>query len=911
MLTKSLRLIVVSILISVSGYAQSPCVGSQSMTASPAPAGNNTYVVGTTVTFCYTLSNYAQTNADWIAGFAITLGPGWDPNSLAPLTPPTSCDGQGTWDWYTSCTGTASGITWGPGFYYDTPAGSPNFSADGIPGNNFGDNCQNASWTFCFSVTVGPCAASSNAPLNVGIQALSDYQAGSWGNDACFDPPFTAPAQWPNGTPSAQCNCVLIVPNITINDVSCAGLSNGSITVFPQGVAPYSYQWSNGATSQTISNLPAGIYTVTVTDSTQCTKTVTIPVSAPQPITLNETITDNTCDNASGSISLNPSGGGTGTYTYQWSNGSNASTISNLAGGAYTVTVTSPNGCTQSGVFNITTQIPLSASTNGNQTACGGDPVNIVATASGGNTPYTYNWSNGFSGSSQTVNPSITTVYTVSVIDSLGCTSTASLTVDVFPYPVLAISSDTTVCNAGSAQLSASGASSYSWSPSTGLSDPNVSNPTANPASTTTYFITGYNGTCATTDSVTVVVLPAIVLNEVVVGNICDNSSGSISVSPTGGQPGSTYGYLWSNGSTSSSINGLSGGSYSVTVTDAVGCTQVGTFSVNTVVPVTAISGGNQNSCEGDPVVISASATGGTAPYSYAWSNSIIGGNQTVNPTTTTTYTATATDASGCTSSVDIIVNVTPYPNLQVSDNDTICYQSSAALSVVGASTYSWSPSTGLNNTTSSNPTASPLSTTTYIVTGFNGSCSSTDSVTINVLSQIQPSFTPDTLQGFPPLTVNFSNTSTGAQSYNWDFGDGGTSTTENPTHIYTNNGSYTVLLTATNELGCSDTLSFSFIVVDAFSSLLIPNIFTPNGDGLNDLFLFDEVGIVQLSCSILNRWGNEIYTWDKLEGSWNGKSQDGAELPSGSYVYVVKAVGIEGKTYDLRGFFQLVRESK
>jgi gliding motility-associated-like protein len=787
-------------------------------------------VVGTTVTFCYTLTNYAQTNADWIAGFAITLGPGWDASSLAPLTPPNSCDGQGTWDWYSSCTGTASGITWGPGFYYDTPAGSPNFSLDGIPGNNFGDNCQNNTWNFCFTVTVGPCATSSNAPLNIGIQALSDYQAGSWGNDACFDPPLTAPIQWPTGTPSAQCNCVLIVPNITINDVSCSGLSDGSVTVFPQGVAPYSYQWSNGATTQTISNLSPGIYTVTVTDSTQCTKTVTIPVSAPSAIALNGTVVDNVCDNASGSISLSPSGGTGQNYTYIWSNGSTSSSINSLPGGTYTVTVTDSNGCTQSGSFVINVGTPFPVVASNINASCFGTANGSASVSPAGVPPYAYLWSNG--STLQTVNNLSAGTYTCTITDSTFCTSTVSVT----------------------------------------ISEP-----------------------------------PAIDLNEIVTGNVCDNVSGSIVLAPSGGT-GQSFSFQWSDGSTGSSLTGLAPGSYSVTVTDSLGCNQSGTFTINSITPIAVSASNAQSICVGDSASISCTVNGGAAPFNYAWSNGSSGVSQIVFPTSSTTYTIIVTDANGCSAQSSVAINVTPYPSLQVNPPVDICYGLSTQLTATGASTYSWSPATGLSDPNSANPTASPNSTTNYIVTAANGNCVVTDSVLVTVAPEILVSFNPDVVIGYPPLTVNFANNSSGAINYSWSFGDGNTSNLPNGSNTYQDTGIYVVTLVATNGLGCSDSLSFSFIIVEGSSSLFIPNIFTPNGDQFNPTFHFEEEGISQISCTIFNRWGKEVYSWNKLEGSWDGKSVDGAEMPDGAYIYVVKATGVDGKSYDLSGFFQLVR---
>jgi hypothetical protein len=150
------------------------CVVNQTITASPPPV-NGTYQAGQTVTFCYTISSYNQTSANWLHGVVPSFGPGWSTPTLTGFVPPASCSGTGTWSWYNSVTGTATGQTAGPGFFFETNVGSPLGVADANPGNNYGDNNPNSTacpWTFCWTVTaLPPALCVQGASLSVIVTA--------------------------------------------------------------------------------------------------------------------------------------------------------------------------------------------------------------------------------------------------------------------------------------------------------------------------------------------------------------------------------------------------------------------------------------------------------------------------------------------------------------------------------------------------------------------------------------------------------------------------------------------------------------------------------------------------------------------------------------------------------------------
>jgi hypothetical protein len=251
----------------------------------------------------------------------------------------------------------------------------------------------------------------------------------------------------------------------TVNPVTCNAGTNGSsnLTV-SSGVAPFTYLWSNGATTQNISGVTAGTYSVVITDAVGCLDTAYATITEPTAITASTMQTNVQCNgDSTGDAMVMPSGGTPG-YAYAWSSGGSASMESNLTAGTYTCTVTDANGCTNVQTVTVTEpNVLMSAATNGGN-VCPGDTALLVGTAMGGTMNYTYNWMPGsLSGSAVNDVPSSTTTYTLMVTDANGCMDSSVTTVVVNALPSVNLGADTTVC--GSIMLDAgnSGAT-YSWS---------------------------------------------------------------------------------------------------------------------------------------------------------------------------------------------------------------------------------------------------------------------------------------------------------------------------------------------------------------------------------------------------------------------------------------------------------------
>ncbi len=181
---------------------------------------------------------------------------------------------------------------------------------------------------------------------------------------------------------------------------------------------------------------------------------------------------------------------------------------------------------------------------------------------------------------------------------------------------------------------------------------------------------------------------------------------------------------------------------------------------------------------------------------------------------------------------------------------------------------------------------------------------------TVTSTSSVISAFTADPILGQTPLTVSLTNESIDATHYLWDFGTIDTSTQVNPTYIIIPTGQFQICLVAYNAFECTDT-ACTIIEIDKNNVFIIPNVFTPNDDNVNDVFSVQGVGLISLNAEIFNRWGQKVFEWNTINGDWDGRTASGVSSPAGTYYYIVKAKGKDGKVYFEKGSFSLIRENK
>jgi len=803
-----------------------------------------------------------------------------------------------------------------------------------------------------------------NSPINLTAAGGTSY---SWTGPASF----SSVLQNPTLPSAALTNVGVYTVTVTAAGCSTSGTVSVSVvtpTTSASNTGPYcagtsiqlnapaatSYTWTGPAYNSNVQNpiigasTPAmsGIYTILVSIGT-CTATATTSVTVnalPTPAASN---TGPYCPGTS--IQLNV--GAFSTYTWTgpaFNSNLQNPTIANAQvahTGNYVVTVTDANGCVNTSNTNVIVN-PTPVITVNNPGTCVNQTINLTST--GGST---YAWTGPMSFSSPLQNPNIPNAvvgmsgaYTVLVTSAAGCTNTAVSNVTVYPLPNPIITSNSPVCAGNTLNLFGTGGATYAWSGPGyvgATQNPVVTNVTA--AANGVYTLLVSSGTCTASTTHTVVINPIPVFSFAGSNVTCFGlSTGSSTVNVTVGT--GPYNYNWSTipSQNTQAATALTAGTYSCTVTDANGCTNINSTQITqpTAFSVSIVSA-TLSACANTPININAIGAGGTGPYTYNWVSGPSSSSYSVNEPNSGNfmYTMNATDAYNCPATANINLTFFPLPTVTATSG-TICAGQSTAITASGANTYVWQPGnvtgpvyTFNGNTTTNisgigtangcsnsanesvmvnpNPTgninlgnatgcvpacvtftagsSSNITNYSWILNGAgivgaqnggycfdepasytlgltimdgNGCTSTVVPVQINIYpkpvadfnhSPIKPIINQDPFVTFTDASYNAT-----IVSWNWYFMNTAqyTSVEQNPTFSYTEPGTYPVVLVVKSDKGCYDTLVRPVVVGEDFG-IYVPNAFTPNDDGLNDVFK-PKFGVrdSEVKFSVFNRFG-------------------------------------------------------
>lgn len=642
-------------------------------------------------------------------------------------------------------------------------------------------------------------------------------------------------------------------------------------------------------------------------------KPVTVVIGASPTITGNAVVTNATCL-TQGSITGLSVNGGAQPYSYSWSNnGGNSLVLNNAAAGSYTLTVTDAAGCTStSGPYTVTGVNGPSINANNivilPQT-CNGTLGSISGITVTGNN-LTYAWNNN-GGNQINANNLPSGNYQLTVTDGNGCTATSGTYVVPFiAGPTLNGNNvNSTIEHCGQQDGSITGITAtgvglqYQWTPGNNntLDLLNAS------AGFYTLVIIDQNGCTDTIGPLQISSAPPIAIdasNIQVVNELCGQSNGSITgITAIGGT--APLSYLWSNQQTSIDLTGgLAPGTYNLYVTDAAGC-------VDSLVNVLVGSTGGPNidttqmniipvGCSGELGSISGIISNGTG-VQYSWNNGVLTAD--VNNLGAGTYTLTVTDANNCTSNVNIVIGqLTPViideSQVQMIQPTCIVDGSISGMSANGGTnnfTYLWQPG---NQTTLNIQNLNP-GTYFLVATDANGCNDTSGLYTLNAPNYPVASFTYSPAVINLGDTVTFTNTSTNYTSEAW-LNAGITIFQPSPWSYSYTTGTFQVTLTVTNDEGCVDTMN---VFITVYDQVQVPNIFSPNDDQLNDVLYIQSLK-PNTAITILNRWGNVVYSTVNYLNDWNGTDKNGKDVTEGVYTIILTDLQLNSSYY----FIHLIR---
>ncbi len=708
-------------------------------------------------------------------------------------------------------------------------------------------------------------------------------------------------------------------------NVTCNAMNNGTATLtISGGTIPYTYSWNTSPvqTGITATALAAGSYVATVTDANGCTDTAQVVIT--QPAVLNATINqklDASCNGYTNGSVTTLASGGTLPYTYSWNTTpvQTGAAATSLAAGSYIVTVTDNEGCTDTAMATIGQPAVLNASIAAKtDVACfSGNNGQATVATTGGTTPYTYSWSTNPVQTGVTANSLRAGAYIVTVTDNKGCTDTAQVAI---AQPALLVASVTgktdTKCNGGS-DGSATGVASggtmpytYSWNTSPVQTGATA---TGMPAGFYTFTINDQRG-CTATDTVRIEEPVRIKATLEPLAKTCVGlANGSAVVKAVSGGI-APYTYLWNTSpvSTTSLATGLAAGTYSVTITDALGCTANENVTVLNFPQLHLGTMPDTEVCPGTKVQLVASGAKTYSWFTEPTLSCLYCNNPIASPTVNTRYYVVGVDSNNCADTAGTLVAIIQKKKMDVGVDLEICAGDKAQLHAEGGIEYTWFPPEDLDNNKIAAPAAAPAVTTRYTAVIKQNECY-TDTLHQNVTVRPMPTIDlgPD-MDGVVGASFKLLAKTTNAERIEW-LPPSGLSCIDcyNPVAVVDKSIVYKAIVFNGKFCKAEDDIAINVKCDESIVSL--PNTFTPNGDGANDRFWPISKGNMKVDRMVVfNRWGEKIFEANGIpvnnpDYGWDG-TYKGIALKPDVFVYIIETRCATGERIVIKGDISLIR---
>ncbi|MEM6803244.1 MAG: gliding motility-associated C-terminal domain-containing protein, partial [Bacteroidota bacterium] len=721
-------------------------------------------------------------------------------------------------------------------------------------------------------------------------------------------------------------------PSLTldsIRNVSCFGGNDGFVSVTGTGGTPgYLYSLDGGAfgAGSSFSNLTAGSYFIVLQDANLCEFTLAFEIRQPDSLSLNLGLKEDVdcTGNNSGSVFITATGG-VAPYEYNL-NGGSFSTVDlfeNLSAGTYNFEVRDANACPADLVVDILEPLPLQMTGQATDVLCFGESSGEVRlSGSGGTFPYRYSFDNqNFVIQDSFINLAPGN-YTYYIEDANSCRDSVALSIgEPAELQLSLVDAVDLLCfdiPSGSLEVSATGGTgAYNYSLDLGANF--TSTPIFADLGVGNYTVIVEDANGCRDDIQADLEQPDELLGDVMKTDITcfGDSNGVAEATVSGGTLG--YSFEWSTGDVGPRVTNLGPGNYIVAVTDNNGCQ----ISLSTeifeppllefdtaMVEDVLCNGGSDGRLE-------VSVIGGLPPYRFNWSNGATDSIQI--DISAGDYSLTVSDSNLCT--LDTLLTVAePDPiviNL-VDIEPSFCDLPNGSITVLAEGgtpdyTYTWLTSPPIQGNMLLDVFGGTQGGPYTILVLDSLGCRDSMTFELDAIPSPVADFTTD----FAPLDsiiipgdigVGFINLSQNANSYLWDFGDGGGSTDENPRHVYDAEGTYTVTLIAYDvNLACPDTADLSFTLLPP-GAIYVPNAFSPNDDGINDNFFPKGVGVIRMKMDIFDRWGKHLTTLNSLGDRWPGTNMNGNPVQEGVYVWYIEATLNDGRVYRQAGTVTLFR---